>query len=95
MNDVIRQYHYFQVQTIDSFMNILLVGCSFKIGLSARFKIQRNSKEYLQLSLDELLDQAHQRYEDTPVFRGFCAPVFIPGKPFGMVSQGGFVKSHQ
>jgi len=57
MNAVIRQYHYFQVQTIDSFVNILLVGCSFKIGLSARFKIQRNSKEYLQLSLDELLDQ--------------------------------------
>ena len=58
MNDVIRQYHYFQVQTIDSFVNILLVGCSFKIGLSARFKIQRNSREYLQLSLDELLDEA-------------------------------------
>jgi len=59
MNDVIRQYHYFQVQTIDSFVNILLVGCSFKIGLSARFKIKRNTKEYLQMSLDELLDQAN------------------------------------
>ena len=70
MNDVIRQYHYFQVQTIDSFVNILLVGCSFKIGLSARFKIKRNSREYLQLSLDELLDQAgsdgklHKLFED-------------------------------
>ena len=68
MNDVIRQYHYFQVQTIDSFINVLLVGCSFKIGLSARFKIQRNSKEYLQLSLDELLDEAHQ---DTQIRRSF------------------------
>ena len=48
MDELIPQYHYFQVQTIDSFVNILLVGCSFKIGLSARFKIQRNSKEYLQ-----------------------------------------------
>ena len=48
MNDVIRQYHYFQVQTIDSFVNILLVGCSFKIGLSARFKIKRNSGEYCE-----------------------------------------------
>jgi ATP-dependent exoDNAse (exonuclease V) beta subunit len=70
MNDVIRQYHYFQVQTIDSFVNILLVGCSFKIGLSARFKIKRNSKEYLQLGLDQLLDQAaaskqvHQLFTD-------------------------------
>jgi ATP-dependent helicase/nuclease subunit A len=58
MNDVVRQYHYFQVQTIDSFVNILLVGCSFKIGLSARFTILRDPGEYLQLSLDELLDRA-------------------------------------
>ena len=71
MNDVIRQYHYFQVQTIDSFVNILLVGCSFKIGLSARFKIQRNSKEYLQLSLDELLDQASSDKEVYKLFENF------------------------
>ena len=71
MNDVIRQYHYFQVQTIDSFVNILLVGCSFKIGLSARFKIQRNSGEYLQLSLDELLDQAYSDKKVRGLFEDF------------------------
>ena len=71
MNDVIRQYHYFQVQTIDSFVNILLVGCSFKIGLSARFKIQRNSREYLQLSLDELLDQANSDDKIRKLFEDF------------------------
>ena len=71
MNDVIRQYHYFQVQTIDSFMNILLSGCSFKIGLSARFKIQRNSKEYLQLSLDELLDRANSDSKVARLFEDF------------------------
>jgi len=71
MNAVIRQYHYFQVQTIDSFVNILLVGCSFKIGLSARFKIQRNSKEYLQLSLDQLLDEAHTNRKLRGLFEDF------------------------
>jgi len=71
MNDVIRQYHYFQVQTIDSFVNILLSGCSFKIGLSARFKIKRNSREYLQLSLDELLDQANSDKEMYKLFADF------------------------
>ena len=71
MNDVIRQYHYFQVQTIDSFMNILLSGCSFKIGLSARFRIQRNSREYLQLSLDELLDQANSDKKVRQLFEDF------------------------
>ncbi len=71
MNDVIRQYHYFQVQTIDSFVNVLLAGCSFKIGLSSRFKIQRNSKEYLQLSLDELLDRAEGEVELRRLFEDF------------------------
>jgi len=71
MDEVIRQYHYFQVQTIDSFVNILLSGCSFKIGLSARFKIQRNSKEYLQLSLDELLDQSSGEKELRQLFEDF------------------------
>jgi ATP-dependent exoDNAse (exonuclease V) beta subunit len=71
MNDVVRQYHYFQVQTIDSFMNILLSGCSFKIGLSAHFKIRRNSREYLQLSLDELLDQANSDKKVAGLFEDF------------------------
>jgi len=71
MNDVIRQYHYFQVRTIDSFVNILLVGCSFKIGLSARFKIKRNAKEYLQLGLDELLDQANSDGKVAKLFADF------------------------
>ncbi|MDE2028413.1 MAG: UvrD-helicase domain-containing protein, partial [Candidatus Omnitrophica bacterium] len=71
MHEVIRQYHYFQVQTIDSFVNILLSGCSFKIGLSARFKIQRNAGEYLQLSLDELLDQADGDNKIRMLFENF------------------------
>lgn len=58
MDEVVRQYHYFQVQTIDSFVNILLVGCSFKIGLSANFRILHDARDHLQLSLDELLQQA-------------------------------------
>ncbi len=68
MGDVIRHYHYFQVQTIDSFINTLLAGCSFKVGLSARFKIQRNSADYLQLALDELLQIAHS---DKKIYRLF------------------------
>ena len=68
MEDLIRQYHFFAVQTIDSFINALLAGCAFKINLSARFKIKRNSLDYLQLSLDELLSAAHS---DRQVYRLF------------------------
>lgn len=71
MEDVIHQYHYFQVQTIDSFIKTLLAGCSFKIGLSARFKIQRNSSDYLQLAMDELLNLAHENKKIYELFERF------------------------
>ncbi|MEI7998763.1 MAG: UvrD-helicase domain-containing protein, partial [Candidatus Omnitrophota bacterium] len=71
MEEVIHQYHYFQVQTIDSFINTLLSGCSFKIGLSSRFKIQRNSRDYLQLALDELLQVAKTDKKTYQLFESF------------------------
>ncbi|MCB9757155.1 MAG: UvrD-helicase domain-containing protein [Candidatus Omnitrophica bacterium] len=66
MDELIHRYHFFQVQTIDSFINTLLSGCAFKIGLSAAFKIKRNYNEYLAHSFDRLIDQApgHQPLAD-------------------------------
>jgi ATP-dependent exoDNAse (exonuclease V) beta subunit len=58
MEGLIRNYNFFQVQTIDSFINALLCGCSFKINLSANFNIKRNSREYLSGALDRLIDLA-------------------------------------
>lgn len=58
MEGLIRNYNYFQVQTIDSFINALLSGCSFKIDLSSNFDIRRNSRQYIASALDRLIDRA-------------------------------------
>jgi ATP-dependent exoDNAse (exonuclease V) beta subunit len=58
MDALIRHYNFFQVQTIDKFINSLLAGCAFKIGLTANFKIRTDSRDYLQYSLDQLIDRA-------------------------------------
>jgi ATP-dependent helicase/nuclease subunit A len=58
MQLIIRHYNFFQVQTIDKFINSLLSGCAFKIGLTANFKIKTNLQTYLNYSLDILIDQA-------------------------------------
>lgn len=58
MNEVIHHFNYFQVQTIDKFINALLSGCAFKIGLTANFRIRTNSREYLEYSLDQMIDRA-------------------------------------
>ena len=71
MESVIRQYNFFQVQTIDKFINALLSGCSFKIGLTANFKIKTNSKDYLLHSLDQLIDSAREDKEVLRFFESF------------------------
>jgi len=58
MQQLIHHYNFFQVQTIDSFVNAMLSGCAFKIGLSANFMIKTNSSEYLHYSLDKMIDLA-------------------------------------
>ena len=59
MEALIHHYNFFQVQTIDKFINALLSGCAFKIGLTANFKIKTNASDYLQYSLDLMIDRAH------------------------------------
>ncbi|MBF0479408.1 MAG: UvrD-helicase domain-containing protein [Candidatus Omnitrophica bacterium] len=58
MDDIIRNYDFFQVETIDTFINSMLSGCAFKLGVSANFKIKTQARDYLELSLDQLIDSA-------------------------------------
>lgn len=53
---IIFRYSFFQVKTIDSFINNLLLGCALHIRRSASFKIERNYKENLIYALDFLID---------------------------------------
>ncbi|MCX5701002.1 MAG: UvrD-helicase domain-containing protein [Candidatus Omnitrophica bacterium] len=71
MQEIIRRYDYFQVQTIDSFVNSLLLGCAFRLGLSANFNIREDYNKYIALSLDQLLDLAAQRKETKDLFIDF------------------------
>ncbi len=71
MEDLIRHYNFFQVQTIDKFINALLSGCAFKIGLTANFRIKTNTQEYLEHSLDELIDKASGDKRILKIFNDF------------------------
>jgi ATP-dependent exoDNAse (exonuclease V) beta subunit len=71
MQEIIRRYDYFQVQTIDSFINSLLLGCAFRLGLSANFNIREDYNKYIASSLDQLLDLAAQSKEVKELFIDF------------------------
>ncbi len=58
MEELLRNYNFFQVKTIDSFINAILSGCALKLGLSASFRIRTDYAQYISLSLDRLIDRA-------------------------------------
>ena len=63
MDELIRHYNFFQVQTIDSFINALLLGCSLNIDRSASFKIKRDYLPSLCFCLDSLTEEAREKKE--------------------------------
>jgi ATP-dependent exoDNAse (exonuclease V) beta subunit len=71
MEEIIRHYNYFQVQTIDSFINAILSGCAFKLELSSDFRIKNDPREYLSASFDELIDSANRDPEIKEQFHAF------------------------
>lgn len=62
MDELCKHYNFFQVQTIDSFINSLLVGCALNIERSASFKIKRDYFDYLAYCLDLVIEKA--RYSE-------------------------------
>jgi len=71
MEELIHNYNFFQVQTIDSFINALLSGCAFKIGLSANFRIKQNSFDYIEYSLDQMIEMAASDNDFYKIFTSF------------------------
>ncbi|MDD4182752.1 MAG: UvrD-helicase domain-containing protein, partial [Candidatus Omnitrophica bacterium] len=58
MDELIKHYNFFQVQTIDSFINAILSGCALNIDRSANFQIKNDYSQYLAYCFDLALDAA-------------------------------------
>jgi ATP-dependent exoDNAse (exonuclease V) beta subunit len=71
MDYIIKNYDYFQVQTIDSFINSLITGCSFKLDISSDFQIKTQYDNYLAYCLDNLIDRANDDSDIFGIFTGF------------------------
>lgn len=81
MDVLIRDYDHFQVQTIDSFINAVLNSSSLALGLPAGFRIKKDYEEYLEYSLDRLLDKAGDDKKVLAVFKTFLRQyLFVENK---------------
>ncbi|MFA5105013.1 MAG: UvrD-helicase domain-containing protein [Candidatus Margulisiibacteriota bacterium] len=66
LDAIIGNYTHFQVRTIDSFINNVIMACSFEMDLPSHFDIEHDYKPYLSQALDSLIDDA----DDDEAIRG-------------------------
>ena len=71
MDYIIKNYDYFQVQTIDSFIKALITGCSLRLNVSSNFRIEKNYDDYMTYCFDGLLDRSAGSPEVKAKFDGF------------------------
>lgn len=89
MEELVRNYNFFQVQTIDSFINTLLSGCAFRLDLSARFKIKRSFSGHMALALDSVIEFARREPACAQLFDRYLSQyLFLENK------TGWFPKKH-
>jgi ATP-dependent exoDNAse (exonuclease V) beta subunit len=89
MDYVLKNYNFFQVQTIDSFINTILSGCAFKLQLSANFTTERDYRQYLVLGLDKLIERAQEDEKVLGLFHNFLRQyMYLENRP------GWFPKQH-
>jgi len=88
IDSLLGHYHYFQVRTIDSLVNSLLIGCSLRLGLSSHFSIQDYCNDYLEFSLDSLIDKVMEDSSIKRIFETFLEQyLFIEGKEGWLVKK--------
>jgi ATP-dependent exoDNAse (exonuclease V) beta subunit len=71
MDEILLHYSFFQVQTIDSFINTILLGSSLSIERSASFKIRRDYGAFFSYCFDAAVDLCARDKEALELFNDF------------------------
>ncbi len=71
LDTIILNYNSFQVKTIDSFVNLLLSGCAYRLGLPADFRIKKDFEYYLEAALDLIIERAGKDNQLRAIFEDF------------------------
>ncbi|MBQ8278050.1 MAG: UvrD-helicase domain-containing protein [Bacteroidaceae bacterium] len=55
LHDILHEYDYFRVETIDSFFQSLLSNMAHELGMSAGFKVDINDRDVIDKAVDRLM----------------------------------------
>lgn len=60
IEEILKNYHFFQIYTIDSFIHTLAKAYAFHLRISPNFKVETSLAEYLDYSVDYMIDKASE-----------------------------------
>ena len=68
---ILNNYSFFHIQTIDSFMKMIISSCSFCIGFNTIIDIKTDPTEYWNNSFDLFFDSLKKEKEQNKIFENF------------------------
>ncbi len=68
---ILKNYDTVAIKTIDSFINLLISSCIFKLNLSPNFQIKQQYNDYLLFSLDNLIDKGKNNKTISRILKNF------------------------
>lgn len=71
MDQIIKDYNFFNIQTIDGFVKSLLASSAYEMNLSAGFDIKQDYSQLLEYSLDICIDRSAQNIKVKSFFDNF------------------------
>jgi len=68
---LLKDYNYFQVKTIDSFVNTLVSNCAMLLNILPNFEIEKEYYEYFDYCVNALIDKSSGDEKIKKIFKNF------------------------
>ena len=64
LSAILHDYHYFRVETIDSFFQSILRSLAHELGLNANLRVELSSKELISQAVDRIIEELTVEYDE-------------------------------
>lgn len=87
LTSLLHNYHYFRVQTIDTFFQTVLRNLAKELMLTANLRVGLNTEQVVNQAVDEMVDTVADDKELKQVVMGYVNDNMTDGKNWNVISQ--------
>lgn len=87
MNLLLHNYHFFHVQTIDTFFQAVLRNLARELQLNTNLRVGLNNKQVVEQAVDELIDSLAQDKKTMNVVMGYVHDNLMENKSWNVIGQ--------